>query len=99
MPRIPSSSLLRWLVLPLGCVVGWAAFAGPLSPLQGRWEVVQVAVDHRDQSHWLYFPDDPRLLGRQLDIGSDGIRLDDDSRPCLKPAMAVDYLIAIGRCW
>ncbi|WP_426661149.1 lysozyme inhibitor LprI family protein [Rhodanobacter aciditrophus] len=87
MPRIPPSSLLRRLALPLGCVVGWAALASSPSPLQGRWEVVQVAVDHRDQPHWLYFPDDPRLLGRQLDIGSDGIRLDDGSRPCLKPAM------------
>lgn len=87
MPRIHSPLLLRWLVLPLGCVVGWAALASSPASLQGRWEVVQVAVDHRDQPHWLYFPDDPRLLGRQLDIGSDGIRLDDDSRPCLKPAM------------
>jgi uncharacterized protein YecT (DUF1311 family) len=57
-------------------------------PLQGRWEVVQVAVDHRDQPHWLYVPGDPRLLGRQLEIDSGGIRLDDDSRPCLKPAMS-----------
>jgi uncharacterized protein YecT (DUF1311 family) len=87
MPHIPFSSLLRWLVLPLGCVVGWAALASSPLSLQGHWEVVQVAVDHRDQSHWLYFPDDPRLLGRQLDIGSGGIRFDDDSRPCLKPAM------------
>jgi uncharacterized protein YecT (DUF1311 family) len=88
MPRVPSSSLLRWLTLLLGCVVEGAAFAGSPAPLQGRWEVVQVAVDHGDQPHWLYFPDDPRLLGRQLDIGSGGIRLDDDSRPCLKPAMS-----------
>lgn len=87
MPRIHSPSLLRWLVVPMGCVIGWAALASSPLPLQGRWEVVQVAVDHRDQPHWLYFPDDPRLLGRQLDIGSGGIRFDDDSRPCLKPAM------------
>ncbi|WP_424682700.1 lysozyme inhibitor LprI family protein [Frateuria sp. YIM B11624] len=87
MPRIPFSSLLRWLVVPLGCVVGWAALASSPLPLQGRWEVVQVAVDHRDQSHWLYFPDDPRLLGRQLEIGSGGIHFDDDSRPCQNPAM------------
>lgn len=87
MLRIHLSSLLRWLVVPLGCLIGWAALASSPLPLQGRWEVVQVAVDHRDQPHWLYFPDDPRLLGRQLDIGSGGIRFDDDSRPCLKPAM------------
>lgn len=87
MPRIHSPALLRWLVVLLGWVVGGAALASSPSPLQGRWEVVQVAVDHRDQSHWLYVPDDPRLLGRQLDIDSDGIRFDDGSRPCLEPAM------------
>lgn len=87
MPRVPPLSPLRWLILLIGCVLGWAALAGSTLPLQGRWEVIQVAVDHRDQPHWLYVPDDPRLLGRQLDIGSDGIHLDDGSRPCLKPAM------------
>jgi uncharacterized protein YecT (DUF1311 family) len=88
MPSIHSSSLRRRLVLLLGCAVGWPVLASSPLPLQGRWEVVQVAVDHRDQPHWLYFPDDPRLLGRQLDIDSGGIRSDDDSRPCLKPAMS-----------
>lgn len=87
MDRIHSSLLLRWFVLPLACVAGSAASAASPSSLQGRWEVVQVAVDHRDQMHWLYVPDDPRLLGRQLDIDSGGIRLDDGSRPCLDPAM------------
>jgi hypothetical protein len=87
MPRIHYPSLLRWLILLPGCVAGWPVLASSPLPLQGRWEVVQVAIDHRDQPHWLYFPDDPRLLGRQLDIGSGGIRFDDDSRPCLKPAM------------
>lgn len=86
MPRIHYPSLLRWFALTLGCVAGWPVLASSPLPLQGRWEVVQVAVDHRDQPHWLYVPDDPRLLGRQLDIGSGGIRFDDDSRPCLKPA-------------
>lgn len=87
MPRLPPLSPLRWLLMPLGCAVACAALASAPPPLQGRWEVIQVAVDHRDQPHWLYFPDDPRLLGRLLDIGRDGIRLDDGSRPCLQPAM------------
>jgi len=49
---------------------------------------VQVAVDQRDQPHWARFPDDPRLLGRSLEIGAAGIALDDDSRACTQPALS-----------
>jgi uncharacterized protein YecT (DUF1311 family) len=63
-----------------------AAAATVPTALQGQWEVIQVAVDHRDQSHWQYFPDDPRLLGRQLVVDDAGIRLDDGSRSCDDPA-------------
>lgn len=97
MSRIQSSLLLRWFVLPLGCVVGGLAFAGAPASLQGRWQVIQVAVDHRDQPHWLYVPDDPRLLGLKLDIGRDVIRLDDGSRPCLKPALTALPGVALQR--
>lgn len=72
-----------------------AAAAATPTTLQGRWEVIQVAVDHRDQSHWQYFPDDPRLLGRQLVIEDAGIRLDDGSTVCDAPvfgALPVDKL-------
>lgn len=80
---------LRLLASIIGCctAVQAAAAAAPAA-LQGRWEVIQVAVDHQDQPHWQYFPDDPRLLGRQLVIDDAGIRLDDGSRSCDAPAFA-----------
>jgi uncharacterized protein YecT (DUF1311 family) len=62
------------------------AMAAAPATVQGRWEVIQVAVDHRDQPHWQYFPDDPRLLGRRLVVDGSGIRLDDGSRACDAPA-------------
>ena len=68
------------------CAAVQAAAATTPAALQGRWEVIQVAVDHQDQPHWLYFPDDPRLLGRQLVIDDAGIRLDDGSHTCDAPA-------------
>jgi hypothetical protein len=45
----------------------------------GPWDVVQVAVDRRDQPHWLYVPNDPRLLGRELIIGPSKLALNDGS--------------------
>jgi uncharacterized protein YecT (DUF1311 family) len=52
--------------------------------LAGTWEVVQVAVDSADQPHWLYRPDDPRLLGRELSIDGERVRFNyrtDDCKP------------------
>ena len=78
----------RWLLLGVWCVTGCATGAVSPSGLQGTWEVVQVAVDQRDQPHWAWFPDDPRLLGRALEISAAGIALDDDSRACTQPALS-----------
>lgn len=78
----------RWALLGAWCVAGCASAAVPPPELQGTWEVVQVAVDQRDQPHWAWFPDDPRLLGRRLEIGAAGIALDDDSRACPQPALS-----------
>jgi uncharacterized protein YecT (DUF1311 family) len=39
----------------------------------GIWDVVHVTVDRNDQQHWLYNPDDPRLLGRELSIDGKSI--------------------------
>lgn len=82
----------RWTLpcLPLSAgllAVAAAVHAGswPAS-MSGQWEVIQVAVDRADQPHWQYFPDDPRLLGRQLVISGSSISLNDDSRDCLAPA-------------
>jgi hypothetical protein len=61
--------------------------ATPPGNLAGTWEVVQVAVDHRDQPHWLYFPGDPRLLGRIVSISASKIRIDNDSRDCESPSI------------
>jgi uncharacterized protein YecT (DUF1311 family) len=94
MPFMPSllrslvSPFPRWALLGAWCVAGCAAGAVSPSDLQGTWEVVQVAVDQRDQPHWAWFPDDPRLLGRSLEIGAAGIALDDDSRTCTQPALS-----------
>lgn len=78
----------RWMLLCAWCVAGCAAGAVSPAQLQGTWEVVQVAVDQQDQPHWAWFPDDPRLLGRTLDIGAAGIALDDGSRACAQPALS-----------
>jgi uncharacterized protein YecT (DUF1311 family) len=68
---------------------GLAAANGTTPPdLQGRWQVVQVAADHRDQPHWMYQPDDPRLLGRELQITASRIELDDGSRTCTLPTLS-----------
>jgi len=80
---------LRLLGSSLGCcALLQAAAATAPTTLPGRWEVIQVAADHRDQSHWQYFPDDPRLLGRQLVVDDAGIRLDDGSSACDAPAFS-----------
>jgi uncharacterized protein YecT (DUF1311 family) len=86
--RSRASQFIRWLPLCVCCVAGGVAAAVSPSDLQGTWEVVQVAVDQRDQPHWAWFPDDPRLLGRSLEIGAAGIALDDDSRACTQPALS-----------
>ncbi|BFI96606.1 MAG: hypothetical protein RSP_21160 [Rhodanobacter sp.] len=85
-PRHPSLRLLG-AIITCSAVVQTAVATAPAA-LQGRWEVIQVAVDHRDQNHWQYFPDDPRLLGRQLVVDDAGIRLDDGSRSCNSPSFA-----------
>jgi len=85
---------LRAMLLCVWCFAGGAMGADALPPLQGSWEVIQVAVDHRDQPHWAYFPDDPRLLGRTLNIGATGIALDDGARACGQPLLS---RLAAGR--
>lgn len=84
---IQSSSILLRLVL-----LSWGLMACTISAatdwpgtMRGKWEVIQVAVDSRDQPHWQYFPDDPRLLGRELVLDDSSISLNDDSRPCEAP--------------
>jgi uncharacterized protein YecT (DUF1311 family) len=47
--------------------------AGTTPPeLLGTWEVTQVALDTKDQPHWRYEPNDPRILGRILVLEADG---------------------------
>lgn len=88
-PRRPSSQL-PWLLLSLGCIAACTTALAAWKPdsLQGRWEVIQVDVDRQDQSHWLYVPADPRLLGRQVHIAGSAISIDDGSRACLKPGFS-----------
>lgn len=88
-PPFRLSMFLRLILPPAGCIAGYASAATPPPNLQGTWEVVQVAVDQRDQPHWLYFPADPRLLGRELHLSDSVISLNNDSRDCSKPVLTV----------
>lgn len=84
----PASKVMRVLLLGgslLACTI--SAASGWPGSMRGRWEVVQVAVDSRDQPHWQYFPDDPRLLGRELVLADSTISLNDDSRICESPTV------------
>jgi uncharacterized protein YecT (DUF1311 family) len=58
----------------------------PPVPAAGAWDVMSVAVDHKDQPHWLYVPDDPRWLGRELTISASALTLNDGSQPCRQPS-------------
>lgn len=91
--RMPTS--LRWLLLAGWALAGCASGAVSPTDLQGSWEVRQVAVDHRDQPHWAYYPDDPRLLGRELDITASAISLDDGSRVCTAPALSSEAMVPL----
>src|SRR4051812_19715595 len=77
-----------------GSVFAFAIFASPApvaaaeraaQPAAGAWDVIKVAVDRKDQMHWLYKPDDPRLLGRELMIGAQALTFNDGSEPCRQP--------------
>lgn len=61
--------------------------AARAQPLAGAWDVVQVAVDGKDQMHWLYVPGDPRLLGRELMIGASWT-FNDGSDACEQAAVS-----------
>jgi hypothetical protein len=91
--RIPT--FLRWSLLAGWALAGCASGAVSPSDLQGSWEVRQVAVDHRDQPHWAYYPDDPRLLGRELDITASAISLGDGSRVCTAPVLSSEATIPL----
>lgn len=68
-----TSSMRRFaLCLLFLCAVGKDGAAATPPELQGAWEVTQVALDTKDQPHWRYEPNDPRILGRILQIGADG---------------------------
>lgn len=82
------------LLLCAPAVFGIQAAEAPVS-LTGTWEVIQVAVDANDQPHWLYEPNDPRLLGRELEISGSEISLDDNSRTCMKPVWEASGKIAL----
>ncbi|MGB3271253.1 MAG: lysozyme inhibitor LprI family protein [Rhodanobacter sp.] len=81
--RLASLSCL-WLLA--GCGAGNVQAARSPADLAGIWTVTRVAVDQEDQPHWLYFPDDPRLLGRQVSIGDAEVSIDNASRPCEQPS-------------
>jgi uncharacterized protein YecT (DUF1311 family) len=83
LPRLlpPPLALLSVVVLSTSGLAKPAANGTPQA-LVGTWDVVQVAVDLADQPHWLYSPDDPRLLGRELVVTAHGLHLNDDSFDC-----------------
>ena len=65
--------------LLLHAVVASAQAAGPGANtpdgVAGTWEVREVAVDHQDQQHWRFRPNDPQLVGRTLSIEHDRVKL------------------------
>lgn len=88
MSRLYSYTIsLSWIWLLAGCVVGSAQAATTLTALVGTWKVTHVEVDEWDQMHWLYRPEDPRLLGREALISSTMISLNNDSHDCLRPSL------------
>lgn len=51
--------------------------------LNGVWDVVRVSPDQVDQPAWLYRPDEPALMGRELLVTPAAVSLDRDD--CIKP--------------
>lgn len=66
------------------CCGAKALAAGSVFPtdLVGQWQVIQVAVDQQDQEHWMFSPDDPRLLGRLWEINATDIQRADGAFEC-----------------
>lgn len=67
-------SIHRYVLPLLSLLIATQVGAAATTPLelQGTWEVTQVALDTKDQPHWRYEPNDPRILGRSLRLGADG---------------------------
>jgi uncharacterized protein YecT (DUF1311 family) len=51
------------------------AGGNPVDAMTGTWEVREVAVDHQDQQHWRFRPNDPQLMGRTLSIDHERVVL------------------------
>lgn len=62
----------------IACVAKPVPFA-----LVGVWDVVRVSPDQVDQPAWLYRPDEPALVGRELSITSSALSFNYDV--CDKP--------------
>jgi uncharacterized protein YecT (DUF1311 family) len=81
-----SSLCVRTVLSTVLCLLGLPACAQPARAdpraLVGTWDVDRVAVDRADQSHWQYFPNDPRLLGRELRVTLSELALNNGSLPC-----------------
>jgi uncharacterized protein YecT (DUF1311 family) len=59
----------------------------PPAAVVGTWDVVRVAVDRQDTLHQDIRADDPRLLGRTLVVGPDGVSFPYDKKlGCAQPA-------------
>jgi len=73
-------AILVFVAALLGASLRAAADAPPA--LTGAWDVEHVAVDEQDQMHWGTRPDDPQLLGRELQIQPGTIHFTADETPC-----------------
>lgn len=97
---ITGAGLLLHVVLASAQAAG--AGATPVDAITGTWEVRQVAVDHQDQQHWRFRPNDPQLMGRTLLIDHERVVLNfskdlDCSQTAWKAkATTWGYLIAKG---
>lgn len=54
----------------------------PVRALWGTWDVERVAVDLQERAHWIFEPNDPRLLGRTLVIDETGVSFNGLPEPC-----------------
>jgi len=71
--------MIRGVGLLLHAILAFAQAAGtagsPVDAMTGTWEVREVAVDHQDQQHWRFRPNDPQLIGRTLSVDHERVKL------------------------
>ena len=85
------------ILLPLLALVTAAKAHSTPPEFVGLWEVTQVALDSKDQQHWRYEPNDPRILGRSLVVGETGmIAFNFQNEICDQVAWSAELATSLG---